>query len=108
MAALCMAARLSHQFPLDLAEAAIWKMVADSAAQGHLLVDLEQFTLSRHLPLGLLPPDEPHLATEGLHILAVTMTNRLLGPSEMEVVWRRDVVSPSCGDLAAWRCAHGG
>jgi len=55
------AARLSHQFPLDLVEAAIWKVVGDSAAQGHLLVDLEQFTLSRTLPLGLFPPDAPAL-----------------------------------------------
>jgi len=55
------AARLSHQFPVDLVEAAIWKVVGEAAAQGHLLVDLEQFTLSRHLPLGLLPPDAPPL-----------------------------------------------
>ncbi len=56
-----MARRLSHQFPVDLVEAAIWKVVGDSAAQGHLLVDLEQFTLSRALPLALLPPDAPAL-----------------------------------------------
>ena len=31
-------------------EAAIWKVVGDSTAQGHLLVDLEQFTLDRTLP----------------------------------------------------------
>ena len=29
--------------------------------QGHLLVDLEQFTLDRTLPLALLPPDAPPL-----------------------------------------------
>ncbi len=50
------ASRLSHQFPALLVEATIWKVVADAAAQGHLLVDLEQFTLSNHLPLALLPP----------------------------------------------------
>ena len=55
------ASRLSHQFPGDLVEAAIWKVVAEAAAQGHLLVDLEQFTLSRTLPLALLPPDAPVL-----------------------------------------------
>src|SRR6266487_5663199 len=33
------ASRLSHQFPANLVEAAIWKMVGDSAAQGHLLVE---------------------------------------------------------------------
>lgn len=60
------AARLSHQFPVDLVEAAIWKVVADAAAQGHLLVDLEQFTLSRALPLALLPPDAPVLVPSPL------------------------------------------
>jgi transposase len=55
------ASRLSHQFPVDLVEAAIWKVVGDSAAQGHLLVDLEQFTLSRTLPLALLHPSDPAL-----------------------------------------------
>ncbi len=34
------ARRLSHQFPVDLVEAAIWKVVGDSAAQGHLLESL--------------------------------------------------------------------
>src|SRR5213595_216436 len=58
--------RLSHQFAIDLVEAAIWKVVADAAAQGHLLVDLEQFTLSRTLPLGLLPPDAPPLVPSPL------------------------------------------
>jgi hypothetical protein len=60
------AARLSHLFPIDLVEAAIWKVVADAAAQGHLLVDLEQFTLSRHLPLGRLSPDASPLVPSPL------------------------------------------
>jgi len=60
------AGRLSHRFPVDLVEAAIWKVVGDSAAQGHFLVDLEQFTLSRTLPLGLLPPDAPALEPSSL------------------------------------------
>ncbi len=60
------ASRLSHQFPVDLVEAAIWKVVADAAAAGHLLVDLEQFTLSRTLPVGLLPPDAPPLVPSPL------------------------------------------
>src|SRR5437764_6825419 len=33
------ARRLSQRWPPDLVEAAIWKVVADSAAAGHLLVD---------------------------------------------------------------------
>jgi hypothetical protein len=58
--------RLEHQFPANLVEAAIWKVVGDSAAQGHLLVDLEQFTLDRALPLALLPPDAPPLVPDSL------------------------------------------
>lgn len=49
------ARRIEHKFPANLVETAIWKVVEGSAAQGHLLVDLEQFTLSRILPLALLP-----------------------------------------------------
>ncbi|QBD77210.1 hypothetical protein EPA93_14880 [Ktedonosporobacter rubrisoli] len=60
------ASRLSHQFPADLVEAAIWKVVADAAAAGHLLLDLEQYTLSRMLPLALLPPDAPGLVPSPL------------------------------------------
>lgn len=60
------ASRLSHQFPVDLVEAMTWKMVADAAVQGHLLLDLEQFTLSRTLPVGLLPPDATALVPEPL------------------------------------------
>lgn len=62
MAPVCeVASRLAHQFPIDLVEAAIWKVVGESAAQGHLLVDLEQCTLDRTLPLALLPPEAPPL-----------------------------------------------
>jgi transposase len=49
--------RLAGRWPAHLVEAAIWKLVGDSLAAGHLLVDLEQHTLDRHLPLALLPPD---------------------------------------------------
>ena len=51
--------RLAGKFPATLVEAAIWKMVADAAAAGHLLLDLERYTLDRTLPLALLPPDAP-------------------------------------------------
>ena len=60
------ASRLEHKFPATLVEAAIWKVVGDSAAQGHLLVDLEQFTLDRTLPLALLPPGDPPLVPDPL------------------------------------------
>jgi hypothetical protein len=58
--------RLEHKFPANLVEAAIWKVVGDSAALGHLLVDLEQFTLDRTLPIALLPPDAPPLIPDPL------------------------------------------
>src|SRR6266705_902874 len=62
VAAVCeVASRLAQQFPAHLVEAAIWKVVGDSAAHGHLLVDLEQFTLDRTLPLALLPSAAPPL-----------------------------------------------
>src|SRR5947209_869626 len=46
--------RFGQRWPVALVEAAIWKVVGDSAAAGHLLIDLERFTLDRKLPLGLL------------------------------------------------------
>lgn len=53
---------LAQRWPAPLVEAAVWKIVADSAAAGHLLVDLERHTLDRTLPLALLPPDAAALA----------------------------------------------
>ncbi len=40
--------------------------MADAAADGHLLVDLERFTLDRKLPLALLPPDAAPLVPDHL------------------------------------------
>src|SRR5712691_1715254 len=54
--------RLAQRWPANLGEAAIWKVVADAAAAGHLLVDLERHTLDRTLPLALLPPYAPPFA----------------------------------------------
>ncbi len=53
--------RLAGQWPAALVEAAIWKLVADSAAAGHLLVDLEHVTLDRRLPLALRSPEAPSI-----------------------------------------------
>jgi hypothetical protein len=58
--------RLTGRWPTNLVEAAIWKIVGDSAARGHLLVDLEQFTLTRTLPLALLHPSAPPLVPHPL------------------------------------------
>ncbi len=53
--------RLAGRWPANLVEAAIWKLVGDSLASGHLLVDLEQYTLDRKLLLALLSPNAPTL-----------------------------------------------
>jgi hypothetical protein len=58
--------RLAGHWPESLVEAAIWKLVGDSAAAGHLLVDLEKQTLDRQLSLALLPPDAPPLIPDPL------------------------------------------
>ena len=58
--------RLTGRWPANLIEAAIWKLVGESAAAGHLLVDLEQCTLDRTLLLALLPPDAPPLVPSPL------------------------------------------
>lgn len=49
--------RLLDRWKVELVEAAIWKMLADAAACGHLLVDLAEKRLDRKLPLALLSPD---------------------------------------------------
>ncbi len=58
--------RLTGRWPANLVEAAIWKLVGDSLAAGHLLVDLKQHTLDRKLLLALLPPDAPPLVPDPL------------------------------------------
>ncbi len=60
------ASRLAGRWPANLVEATIWKLVGDSTASGHLLVDLEQHTLDRLLPLALLPPDAPAIEPPSL------------------------------------------
>jgi transposase len=40
-------------------EAAVWKLVADTAATGRLLVDLTEVDLDLHTPLALLHPEAP-------------------------------------------------
>jgi hypothetical protein len=47
-------------------EAAVWKLVADAAAQGRLLVDLSFVELSREIPLALLEPDSPPILPDPL------------------------------------------
>ncbi len=49
--------RLGERWPAAEREAAIWKRCAESAARGHLLVDLTSISLSRLTPLMCLSPD---------------------------------------------------
>jgi len=58
--------RLGTRWPAVMLEATIWKLIADAAARGQLLVDLEQFTLDRSLPLALLRPEAAPVVPEAL------------------------------------------
>src|SRR5260221_269144 len=58
--------RLASGWHANLVEATIWKVVGDSLAAGHLLVDLERHTLDRKVPLALLPPDALPLVPDAL------------------------------------------
>src|SRR3989440_5355723 len=49
--------RLGERWSPAEKEAAVWKLCADAAACGHLLVDLANVQLSRLAPLICLPPD---------------------------------------------------
>lgn len=58
--------RLLDHWSVFQVEAALWKMLADAAAHGHLLVDLGSQHLDRKLPLALLPPDAPPIVLDPL------------------------------------------
>jgi hypothetical protein len=60
------APRLLDRWKAELVEAAIWKILADSAACGRLLVDLVEKRLDRKLPLALLPPGAPPIVPDPL------------------------------------------
>src|SRR5438309_1872423 len=49
--------RLGERWPQAEREAAVWKRCAESAARGHLLVDLASVSLTRLTPLLCLPSD---------------------------------------------------
>jgi hypothetical protein len=49
--------RLGERWPQAEREAAVWKYCAESAARGHLLVDLTSVSLTRLTPLIYLPSD---------------------------------------------------
>ena len=58
--------RLGERWSPTEREAAVWKVVADSAAQGHLLVDLPSVSLSRLTPLICLASDVPPILPDPL------------------------------------------
>jgi hypothetical protein len=58
--------RLGERWPQAEKEAAIWKRCADSAARGHLLVDLASVSLTRLTPLICLSPDSPPILPDPL------------------------------------------
>jgi Mu transposase, C-terminal len=58
--------RLGERWSPTEREAAVWKVVADSAAQGHLLVDLASVSLTRLTPLICLASDAPPILPDPL------------------------------------------
>jgi hypothetical protein len=58
--------RLGERWPQAEREAAIWKRCAESAARGHLLVDLASVSLTRLTPLICLSPDAPPILPDPL------------------------------------------
>jgi transposase len=58
--------RLGERWSPAEKEGAVWKMCADAAAHGHLLVDLAQIQLTRLTPLICLAPDSPPILPDPL------------------------------------------
>src|SRR5216684_1082937 len=61
-----LAERLGERWPQAEREAAIWKRCAESAARGHLLVDLASVSLTRLTPLMCLSSDAPPILPDPL------------------------------------------
>ncbi len=58
--------RLGERWPQAEREAAVWKRCAESAARGHLLVDLASVSLTRLTPLICLSSDAPPILPDPL------------------------------------------
>src|SRR5207253_6977530 len=58
--------RLGERWPQAEREAAVWKRCAESAARGHLLVDLASVSLTRLTPLLCLPSDSAPILPDPL------------------------------------------
>ncbi len=58
--------RLGERWPQAEREAAVWKRCAESAARGHLLVDLTSVSLTRLTPLICLPSDSMPILSDPL------------------------------------------
>ncbi len=58
--------RLGERWPQAEREAAVWKRCAESAARGHLLVDLASISLTRLTPLICLSSDAPPILPDPL------------------------------------------
>src|SRR5258708_17283641 len=57
---------LGSRWSEDEVEAAVWKIVGDAAAEGHLLVNLTEVELSLSTPLALLDPAAPPILPDPL------------------------------------------
>ncbi len=82
------ARRLEARWPTPQVEAALWKMIAEAAAQGHLLLDLAQVSLNRLVPLALLPPHAPPMVPDPFPdtLLPAPVAEALPGPLPVDGV----------------------
>lgn len=76
--------RLGERWPEAEREAAIWKRCAESAASGHLLVDLASVSLSRLTPLMCLSPDSALILPDPLPQDVTATSESALRSSEEE------------------------
>ncbi len=74
--------RLGERWPQAEREAAIWKRCAESAARGHLLVDLASVPLTRLTPLMCLSPDALPILPDPLP--SELTESRTVSPQEVE------------------------
>src|SRR6266705_874317 len=74
--------RLGERWPQAEKEAAIWKRCAESAARGHLLVDLASVPLTRLTPLMCLSPDALPILPDPLP--SELTESRTVSPQEVE------------------------
>jgi hypothetical protein len=90
-------ARLGERWSPDEKEAAVWKRCADTAAGGHLLVDLAQIQLTRLTPLICLAPDFSPILLDPLPSVLESSDRPVSSPALSGDVEEEQVEKPTDG-----------